>query len=205
MINKISIGLAQSIKNYGLYNNIQEVINELSNQDIFNLDTSLSYNGSDDNLKIINLNAYNLTIKLPKISNRKNLKKKVIDLIEEIFVKYNIKKFDTLLIHDPLLPLESEWEIVKKILLNYKKKNKIKNIGVSVYNKYELENILKVFKPDVVQFPLNIFFQSFDETYLKKLKKLKIKLHARSIFLQGLLTLKKSKIPIFLYMEKSFK
>ena len=126
MIKKISLGLAQSIKNYGLNknNNIQEVINELSNQDIFNLDTSLSYNGSDDNLKIINLNEYNLTIKLPKISNRKNLKKKVIDLIEEIFVKYNIKKFDTLLIHDPLLPLESEWEIVKKILLNYKKKIK---------------------------------------------------------------------------------
>ena len=124
-------------------------------------------------------------------------------MIEEIFVKYNIKKFDTLLIHDPLLPLESEWEIVKKILLNYKKKNKIKNIGVSVYNKYELENILKVFKPDVVQFPLNIFFQSFDETYLKKLKKLKIKLHARSIFLQGLLTLKKSKIPIFFDIWKN--
>ena len=124
-------------------------------------------------------------------------------MIEEIFVKYNIKKFDTLLIHDPLLPLESEWEIVKKILLNYKKKNKIKNIGVSVYNKYELENILKVFKPDVVQFPLNIFFQSFDETYLKKLKKLKIKLHARSIFLQGLLTLKKSKIPIFFGIWKN--
>ena len=122
MIKKISLGLAQSIKNYGLNknNNIQEVINELSNQDIFNLDTSLSYNGSDDNLKIINLNAYNLTIKLPKISNRKNLKK-VIDLIEEIFVKYNIKKFDTLLIHDPLLPLESEWEIVKKYYLIIKK------------------------------------------------------------------------------------
>ena len=68
MIKKISLGLAQSIKNYGLNknNNIQEVINELSNQDIFNLDTSLSYNGSDDNLKIINLNEYNLTIKLPK-------------------------------------------------------------------------------------------------------------------------------------------
>ena len=116
MIKKISLGLAQSIKNYGFVKNnkIQEVLNELSNQNITNLDTSLLYNGSDNNLKIINLNEYNLSIKLPKISNRKNLKKKVIDLIEEIFVKYNIKKFDTLLIHDPLLPLESEWKSVKK-------------------------------------------------------------------------------------------
>ena len=55
----------------------------------------------------------------------------------------------------------------------------------------------------LLQFPLNIFFQSFDETYLKKLKKLKIKLHARSIFLQGLLTLKKSKIPIFFGIWKN--
>ena len=199
MIDKISIGLAQSKKSYGLNKNnkIQEVLKELNNQDITSLDTSLSYNGSYNYLKVINLNEYNLSIKFPKISNRKNLKKKVKELIEEIFIKYNIKKFDTLLLHDPLLPLEKDWKIVEKILIDYKLKKKIKNIGVSVYSKYELENILKVFNPDVVQFPLNIFFQSFDEAYLKKLKKLKIKLHARSIFLQGLLTMQKSKIPIF--------
>ena len=45
----------------------------------------------------------------------------------------------------------------------------------------------------MVQFPLNIFHQAFDDAYLKKLKKYKIKLHARSIFLQGLLTMQKSK------------
>ena len=48
-------------------------------------------------------------------------------------------------------------KVLKKILLNYKK-NKIKNIGVSVYNKYELENILKVFKPDVVAISVKYFF-----------------------------------------------
>ena len=78
MIGKISLGLAQSKKSYGLNKNnkIQEVLKELINQDIINLDTSLSYNGSDNFLKDINLNDYNLSIKLPKISNRKNLKKK---------------------------------------------------------------------------------------------------------------------------------
>lgn len=104
--------------------------------------------------------------------------------------------------HDPLLPLEKNWKDIKRILLDYKLKKIVKNIGVSVYNRYELDNILKVFIPDVVQFPLNIFFQSFDENYLKKLKKLGIKLHARSIFLQGLLTLHKSKIPIFFNIWK---
>ena len=126
MINKISLGLAQSKKSYGLNKNnkIQEVLKELNNQDITNLDTSLSYNGSDNYLKVINLNEYNLSIKLPKISNRKNLKKKIIHFLEEIFIKYNIKKFDTLLLHDPLLPMEKDWKIVEKILIDYKLKKK---------------------------------------------------------------------------------
>ena len=126
MINKISIGLAQSEKGYGLNQNnkIQEVLKELNNHDIVNLDTSLSYNSSYNYLKDKNLNNYNLSIKLPKISNRKNLKNKIIQSLEEIFIKYNIKKFDTLLLHDPLLPLESEWKSVKKILFDYKKKKK---------------------------------------------------------------------------------
>ena len=199
MISKISLGLAQAEKNYGLHKNnkIDKVVKLIKNQNIINLDTSLSYNGSENYLKDINLSEYNLSIKLPKISNRKDLKKKVKNSIEQIFIKYNINRFDTLLLHDPLLPLEKDWKIIEKILIDYKLKKKIKNIGVSVYNKYELESILKVFNPDVVQFPLNIFFQSFDDIYLKKLKKLKIKLHARSIFLQGLLTLKRSRIPAF--------
>jgi len=93
MINKISIGLAQSEKGYGLNQNnkIQEVLKELNNHDIVNLDTSLSYNSSYNYLKDKNLNNYNLSIKLPKISNRKNLKNKIIQSLEEIFIKYNIK------------------------------------------------------------------------------------------------------------------
>ena len=126
MINKISIGLAQSEKGYGLNQNnkIQEVLKELNNHDIVNLDTSLSYNSSYNYLKDKNLNNYNLSIKLPKISNRKNLKNKIIQSLEEIFIKYNIKKFDTLLLHDPLLPLEKDWKIVEKILIDYKLKKK---------------------------------------------------------------------------------
>ena len=69
------------------------------------------------------------------------------------------------------------------------KKNKvIKKIGISVYNKNELNEILKVFTPEIIQFPLNVFNQSFnDKKYLQSLKHKGIELHARSIFLQGLL------------------
>lgn len=79
MINKIALGLAQSEKNYGLRKNneIDKVIRLIGHHNIINLDTSLLYNGSENYLKDINLDNYNLSIKLPKISDRKNLDKKL--------------------------------------------------------------------------------------------------------------------------------
>ena len=67
-------------------------------------------------------------------------------------------------------------------------------IGVSIYEPNDLKKILKLFRPDIVQFPFNILDDYFYRSgWLKKLKKLKIECHARSIFLQGKL-LKKFKI-----------
>ena len=121
--------------------------------------------------------------------NDKNLKKKVNQKIKNILIKNSINKIYAILIHDPLLPLyEKKWKIIHTELKNIKKKGLINKIGISVYNRYELDNILKIFTPDIVQFPLNVFDQSFnDKNYLKSLKKKKIELHARSIFLQGIL------------------
>ena len=40
--------------------------------------------------------------------------------------------------------------------MNIKKKDN-KKIGISVYNTFELDNILKIFTPEIIQFPLNVF------------------------------------------------
>ena len=69
-----------------------------------------------------------------------------------------------------------------------KKKGLIKKIGISIYNTFELNNILKIFEPDIIQFPYNVFNQEFNnKSLLKSLKKRGILLQARSIFLQGAL------------------
>ena len=54
-------------------------------------------------------------------------------------------------------------------------------------------------KPDILQFPLNIVDDRINKVEFEKLKKKKISLHARSVFLQGLL-LKNQK-----YLPKRFK
>ena len=59
-----------------------------------------------------------------------------------------------------------------------------------------MKKIIKNYKINVVQVPYNIFDQRLKESNLiNTLKNMNIELHVRSIFLQGLLLLKKNKIP----------
>ena len=190
-INKFVIGLAQSDPKYGLNRNnrFNEVFDRLESYNLNFFDTAETYKNSDsfiskskDHIKIISKISFNDL-------NDKNLKKKANQKIKNILIKNSINKLYAILIHDPLLPLyKKKWRIIYRELENFKKKGLINKIGISVYNRYELDNILKIFTPDIIQFPLNVFDQSFnDRNYLKSLKQKKIELHARSVFLQGIL------------------
>ena len=63
-------------------------------------------------------------------------------------------------------------------------------------NPVELDKYFNYYNFEVVQFPLNIFDRRIiDSGWLDKLKKKGVELHARSIFLQGLLLLDKKDLP----------
>ena len=69
-------------------------------------------------------------------------------------------------------------------------------IGISIYDFSTLDKILKKYQFDLIQAPLNILDQRLIETgWLKKLKERKIEVHARSIFLQGMLLMKHNQLP----------
>ena len=69
-------------------------------------------------------------------------------------------------------------------------------IGISVYDFNLLDKILKKFQFDLIQAPLNILDQRLVKTgWLKKLKKKKIEVHVRSVFLQGILLLRHNQLP----------
>ena len=77
-----------------------------------------------------------------------------------------------------------------KLLEDLKTNNKIKKIGYSIYDLNELKYLKKIKKIDLVQLPINIFDQNLViGNKLAFLKKRKIEIHARSIFLQGLIFL----------------
>ena len=75
----------------------------------------------------------------------------------------------------------------------------VKKIGISVYNAEQIDEALKRYAVDLVQVPVNIFDQRLLKSgHLIKLKDRQIEIHARSIFLQGLLLMEPSGLPPYL-------
>lgn len=65
---------------------------------------------------------------------------------------------------------------------------KVEKIGVSVYEADEIDAIMKVFSMDLIQLPLSVFDQRLLlRGHLSYLHENNVEIHARSVFLQGLL------------------
>ncbi len=74
------------------------------------------------------------------------------------------------------------WDELEKL----KKENKIRKIGFSLYLPLELDVLLKSdLRIDIVQMPFNVFDQRFSG-YFAELRKRSVEVHARSVFLQGI-------------------
>ncbi len=73
-------------------------------------------------------------------------------------------------------------------LVSLKKEGFIKKFGYSIYNFKNIKKICKEYKPDIIQCPFNVFDRRLvEKKNLNLLKKNKIEVHIRSVFLQGLL------------------
>tara|TARA_B100001113_G_C20720868_1_gene453636 strand:- start:111 stop:599 length:489 start_codon:yes stop_codon:yes gene_type:complete len=75
---------------------------------------------------------------------------------------------------------------------------KVTKIGISIYCRSELEKILSRYPLDLVQIPINIFDQRLlEDGFLRNIKEKGIEIHARSVFLQGLLLQKPKDIKTY--------
>lgn len=189
MSKKIILGTAQFGMNYGISNKsgkiksseIFKILNYLKKNNINSLDTASSYLSSEKEIG----KYYKKTKKKFLITTKytfkdnKNIKSQFEKTLNSLGYIPN-----TILAHnykDYLNP-----NFFKEI--NFiKKKYPIKNIGVSLYNVAELKRILNFKRPDIIQVPLNILDKRFlKKDLIKSLKKRKIKIQIRSVFLQGL-------------------
>ena len=102
------------------------------------------------------------------------------------------RSIDVFMLHDPQNLGRIDARVLSERLHDLKAAGVIRRIGVSVYDLDEVQAFSSyVCVPDVIQLPLNPLNQQFDEKhFLDYINKNKIEIHARSLFLQGVLLAK---------------
>ncbi len=84
------------------------------------------------------------------------------------------------------------------LLNELKARGLVEKIGVSVYDADSIDNMLNLFTPDIVQLPVSIADQRlYQSGHLTKLKDHNVEIHARSLFMQGLLLMRMKGVPAF--------
>lgn len=190
---KLAIGTAQFGFNYGLnkkkikISEIKNIEKVLKKNSLKYFDTAINYGVSEKILGSLKIEKKIITkIKLPN-NKPKNLKHWFEKKIKQSLKKLEVKTLYGLLIHDVTDILGKKNEFLG-IILEAKKKKLISKVGISVYDTKEVDKILKTWKPDIIQFPSNIFDQRFlNIKLLKQLKKFNVEIYVRSCFLQGIL------------------
>ena len=121
------------------------------------------------------------------------------------FFKLGTNKVYALLLHDyKILISKNGFKIFKN--LEALKKKYFNKIGISIYDTQTLDFIISNYKLDIVQCSYNILDKRIITSgWFNRLKKENIEIHARSIFLQGLLVNKQlSKNKYFKKWERFF-
>ena len=193
MINKLTLGTVQFGMDYGINNQdgqiylgeVRKILEVASKSGIDMLDTAYEYGRSEEVLGKIGIDGYQI---ITKTSSLEKGMGHVIDDFYESLEKLNINIVAGLLIHDFNDIKHPQFNDLFKQLKDLKHEGVIQKIGFSIYKPHQVDFLLDNFDFDMIQLPFNVFDNRLVEGgQLKKLKKSNVEIHARSIFLQGLL------------------
>jgi aryl-alcohol dehydrogenase-like predicted oxidoreductase len=194
MIDKLILGTAQLGMNYGINN-----YGKLSEDNVFDI-LEFAYN---NNIKILDTaEIYGEALTLIGLFLKANPKKdfKIISKLSldnklqnnDIFqhLESNLKILNTKYYHGYMIHNFKDLKKYPEIygqLQNAKTRGYINNIGISLYEEYEIIDVVDNYNFDFIQVPFNLLDnEKSKRDILKRAKNKKIDIHVRSIFLQGL-------------------
>ena len=198
-MSKITLGTVQFGIDYGINSEngqvqpeeVRSILNYAHSQNIDLLDTAPAYGNSEKVLGVANVQNFKVVTKTKHFESFE-IKKTDVKLLNNDFHHSlkDLKQYSVygVLIHDADDLLKPGAEKLFDKLQELKQAEKIVKIGVSVYDHSQLQSILDNFAIDLVQLPFNILDRRMvDSGMLSTLRSKGVEVHARSVFLQGLL------------------
>jgi aryl-alcohol dehydrogenase-like predicted oxidoreductase/RimJ/RimL family protein N-acetyltransferase len=196
---RLALGTVQFGLNYGIasggekmsYEDAFSILNYAAESGIRTLDTAVGYGDSETRLGKMNVEQWRVISKLPKLPDDcKDVTSWVESSVCGSLERLGISSMDGLLLHRPQDLLSTHGKELYSAIECLKKQGLVSKIGISIYDPSELDKLVRNFEIDIVQAPFNIVDRRLQSSgWLKQLKKEGVEVHARSVFLQGLLLL----------------
>tara|TARA_B100000674_G_scaffold39763_2_gene27703 strand:+ start:13405 stop:14295 length:891 start_codon:yes stop_codon:yes gene_type:complete len=197
---ELCLGSAQFGLNYGITNNsgqvsediAQSIIQQSIQHGIRWIDTAQMYGNAEEVLgRLLPREVgYRIVSKLAPQSQPFFTSDDITvwdKLIVNSCLRLGVKSLDTLLLHSPSDLLKPGCKYLQSWLLGLRDKGLVNRIGLSIYEASDLCG-LPVSLFDVIQIPISLFDQRLlSDGTIYRLKDQGLSLHARSIYLQGLL------------------
>lgn len=169
------------------------------------VDTAAGYGASEAALGgvLLDFPSIEVVTKLPPFSGSAIMAADIIAMRDAVLRSLDLlrrTKLYGLLLHHGGDLLKPGGERVAELLEFLKREGITEHVGVSVYDVQEIDGILNVFQPDIVQIPINLFDQRFIQSgHIGRLRESGVEIHARSIFLQGILLAETSALPEYFH------
>lgn len=197
---KLALGTVQFGMDYGISNTKGKVSDEevakilkLANENAIDLLDTGSVYGDSEQLLGQTIKAHNLNFKLvDKVPDLETIGLTITAALEQSLEHLKMDKIDGLMLHNAADLCDESYEELQTL----KARGLVDKVGISTYHPKQTFELEERYELDLIQLPMNLFDQRFFETgCIDWLKEKGVEIHARSIFLQGLLLMQSSKMP----------
>jgi len=164
------------------------------------LDTAIAYGESEARLGELGVSEWRVISKLPAIpADVVDVEAWVQQSIAGSRRRLGVSSLYAILLHLPEQLLGPAGTALYRALLAARERGEVRKIGISIYGPQDLEPLAGRFQLDLVQAPFNILDRRMDTSgWLQRLREAGTEVHARSLFLQGLLLMPASgRLPKF--------
>jgi aryl-alcohol dehydrogenase-like predicted oxidoreductase len=200
---KLALGTVQFGMQYGIANSggqaglreVERILARALKSGVDMLDTAATYGDSESCLGMSGVDDFQVVTKLPAkmegdVENWAN------EHLKASLNRLRIPRAYGLLLHRSKQLLGPEGHLLAKSLVRLKSDGLVAKIGVSIYDPEELDFLSQECSIDLVQAPLNVFDRRLITSgWLQRLFDQGVEVHVRSIFLQGLLLMSRTRVP----------
>jgi aryl-alcohol dehydrogenase-like predicted oxidoreductase len=204
---RLAIGTVQFGLNYGISNTtgrtpldeVARILIMAKNEGIDTLDTAAAYGESEKVLGEVGVENWKVVSKVPPLpENTSDGKEWVLRHVRRSLERLRVGRLDGLLLHNSTDILKVQGANIAAGLQEAKACGLAAKVGYSIYSPQQLPELLGTMRPDLIQTPFNIFDQRLTKSgWLGRLVDAGVEIHARSVFLQGLLLMEKEKRPSY--------